>query len=75
MTTNTDTTTTDLTVKTVIDNARQRGVVFVTTTDQTGTLTIKWSPPRAITSDEARILFRAGTTALAELLTTPDTVS
>lgn len=61
-----------MSVDTVINRARRNGVIFVTTTDQIGNLTIKWSPPRAITSDEARVLFRAGTTALAQLLTTTD---
>lgn len=61
-------TTDDLTITTVIDAARRRGVVFVTTTDDVGTLTIRWQPPRSLTADERRVLLAAGATALANLI-------
>lgn len=61
-----------LTIRTVIDDARRRGVIFATTSDETGTLTVRWQPPRSLTREESRSLFNAGAAALADLLDTDE---
>lgn len=66
----TTTTPETLSIRTVIDHARGRGVTFAATRDGTGQLTVRWTPPRALTRDESRLLFRAGASALAALLDT-----
>lgn len=59
-----------LAVRSVFDRARGRGVTFVSSRDETGTLSIRWTPPRALDVDERRVILKAGAAVLAALLDT-----